>query len=394
MIYLDNAATTRCDPEVLRELVGFYEDFHGNPSGLHKLSWKAEQKIAEARSFFANYFKVQESQVIFTSGGTEANNLAISGYLKRTSQKEKRQILTSPLEHASVWEVVEDWKRKGNEVIYLPVDRWGQVDVGACERLLTPHVALVSLMAVNNEIGTLEPIEKIGQLIRQKYPKIAFHVDGVQAFGKIHCSPWMQTVDFLTLSAHKIHGPLGSGALICSGRKKIEPLFWGGGQEFGLRSGTQDTAAMMGFYLAAQKMIQNQSIYAEHVRRLNDYFRQRLSQKAFSFYGVSPQQASPYILSVCFPGVSSEVLLRMLEEHEIYASAGSSCQMKLKKTSRVLLAIGVNEKDRDSVIRFGLSKDTTREEIDRTLEVLENAIQRFFPRHKGPGEEPHKVSFS
>ena len=372
-IYLDHAATTFLGENIRTDLMKFYAIPHGNPSAMHRLGFEASQKLGEARRYFATAFCVKPENVIFTAHGTEANNLALSGYL----QRKRGVILVSPTEHASVLRVIEKWEKEGCKIKYLKVDKYGLVDTEDFSRQLSSDVVLVSVMAVNNEIGTIQPIAEIGKRIKEKHKKILFHVDAVQAFGKISLEAALSHIDFLTLSSHKIHGPVGAGALILRENILIDPVQYGGGQEFGLRPGTENLAAIYGFYRAAREILDQQKIQFERMTKLHKAFRLRIEALPFPKKINSPIDGSPYILNVSFIGCPSEVLLRMLEEEKIYVSAGSACNMKKNKPSSVLTAIGCSEKEFFSAIRFSFSPYTKASELEKTVEVLHLVLSRF-----------------
>lgn len=376
IIYFDNAATTFCLKSVRQELLEFFDSPHGNPSALHKLGFKSAQLIKRSREFFSSYFNIKPEQVVFTSSGTEANNLAISGVLKDPSLSEK-VILTTPIEHSSVSRVVEAWSKKGFKVQLLRVNQDGLVDLKDLTQKLSDSVALVSVMAVNNEIGTIEPIEEIGKLIHQKNPDTIFHVDAVQAFGKIPLKFEKWHIDLMTLSPHKIHGITGSGALIMSQRVSLDPLIVGGGQEYGLRSGTENGAAIYAFYLAAEEIIKGQNTAFEKVQKIKQKLKKGIQDINIPVKINTPQDSSPYILNISFKGIGSELLLRFLEKENIFVSAGSSCNMKKRKPSSVLKAIGCSNAEMDSAIRFSFSCFTEEAEIQKTLDILPHILKQL-----------------
>ena len=370
-LYFDNAATTLIAPSVRHILKELHETPLGNPSGVHALSLRAAELIAEARTFFAHHFSVDEKHVIFTSGGTESNNLAISGVL---SNSRRKKILTTPIEHSSVQRVLDAWQKKGYTVSYIKVDAEGQVDLDDLQSKLDDSIALVCVMAVNNEIGSIQPIQKISESIQKRDPNIHFHVDGVQAFGKTSLPFYMDT---LSISSHKIHGPKGVGALICKDIQKLTPLLYGGHQEAGLRSGTENTEGIYGFYKAACEILQKQIANHDPILHLNRVFREGLSKLYCDVRLNSPQNASPYILNVSFQNFPAEVMLRMLEEKKIYVSAGSSCNMKSSKPSPVLKAIGLSDQMAKSALRFSFSSENTLKEVQTCLNILQEITHRL-----------------
>jgi len=374
LIYLDNAATTFCSQIVAQKLAEFFSMPHGNPSGVHKLSLKSAKLIQEAREFFATSFQVKPTQVIFTASGTEANNLALSGMLQRSK---RRIILTTPIEHASVLKTLESWAKRGFELCFLKINSQGQVDLDDLAQKLSAETALVSVMAVNNEIGTTAPLKTMGEIIRKKNRNILFHVDAVQAFGKVPLEFKNWNIDLLSISSHKIHGPIGAGALIMSDRVLLEPLLYGGGQEDGLRSGTESVGMILGFYWAAEDILKNQLENHQRILELKAYFMEGLKKLSCDIQMNSPEQSSPYILNISFKGCESEVLIRMLEEENIFTSSGASCNSRHRKSSHVLKAIGLSDKDIFGTIRFSFSPETKKEEIDKTLEILPRILERL-----------------
>ena len=381
-IYFDNAATTFCLPEVSEALSQFYKTPHGNPSAIHSLGFETAQLVKEARHYFASSFAVAPEQVIFTASGTEANNLALSGVLRKKNGSRRPVILSLPIEHASVLRNLEYWGKQGFQIQWLKVDASGKIDLNDLSRKLSSQVVLLSTMAVNNEIGTIEPIEEIGRLVKEKDREILFHVDAVQAFGKIPLKFESWGVDLMTLSSHKIHGPVGSGALIIRKGLELEPLFYGGGQEFGWRSGTESVGMIHGFHLAAKIAEWHQKENFDRLSRLKRMFEEGIQKlpyhkKLNSPAGGAPEGSSPYILNVSFPGFSSEVMLRMLESEVILTSAGSSCSMKKRKQSVVLSSIGCTEEEGKSSIRFSFSPLTEESEMIETLDALPRVLKRL-----------------
>ncbi len=377
MIYFDNAATTFCAPKVAEALAQFFRIPHGNPSGAHHLAFESSQILKKSREFFASHFKVKPEQVVFTASGTEANNLALSGVLQTLSPKDKKIILTTPIEHSSVLKTLEAWSKRGFEIQYLKVNRDGFVNLEDLAQKLSSNVALVSVMAVNNEIGTIQPIEQIGSLLRKIDFRVPFHVDAVQAFGKVPLEFGSWGVNLLSISSHKIHGPIGAGALITDVQVKLEPLVWGGGQEHGLRSGTESIGMIYGFYLAAQDILQNQAKNHEAVLALKQKMSEGIGRLPFDIKLNSPEISSPYILNLSFRGCESEVLLRMLEKEGIFVSPGASCNAKKRKPSHVLKSIGCGDLQIFSALRFSFSPYTKESEVDEALKVLPPILSRI-----------------
>ncbi len=382
MIYFDNAATTFCSPTVAEELSCFFKTPHGNPSGAHHLAFRSSVLIKKAREFFSSYFKVKPEQIIFTSSGTEANNLALSGLLQKEVPQKRKIILTTPIEHSSVLRTLEAWGKRGFELQFLKINQEGFVDLQDLVQKLSSSVCLVSIMAVNNEIGTIQPIEKIGCLLRKSGFAIPFHVDAVQAFGKIPLEFESWGIHFLTISSHKIHGPIGAGALIWDGKIALEPLLFGGGQEHGLRSGTESVGMIYGFHLAAKEILQDQKKQYEIVLALRQKFIEGIQTLPFDIKINTPVRverlaSSPYILNLSFRGCESEVLLRMLEEEGIFTSPGASCNAKKRKPSHVLKSIGCSDADIFSALRFSFSPYTQEEDVNEVLRILPSVLKRL-----------------
>lgn len=374
-VYLDNAATTFCLKKVSERIMELFSMPHGNPSALHTLGFKSSKLLKESREFFSSHFRIKPEQIIFTSSGTEANNFAISGILEKESKR--KTLVTTPIEHPSVARVMEHWQTKGFNLSFVQVDASGLVDLNDLAQKITPDVALVSVMAVNNEIGTIEPIQEIGKIIHQKSPETIFHVDSVQAFGKIPLEFDKWRIDLMSMSSHKIHGMIGSGALLMSTRIKLHPLLLGGGQEFGLRSGTENILAISAFKYAAEEILKNQGQAFERIQTLKQKLKEGIQKINPSVKVNTPDKNSPYVLNISFPGFGSELLMRFLEEKNIYVSAGSSCNSKKKKPSSVLKAMGCSEEEINSAIRFSFSPLTTEQEINYTLDVLPQILERL-----------------
>ena len=374
-VYLDNAATTAVCPAAREAVLSVLTDNYGNPSSLHRKGSDAEKVLRETRESIAAGLHVKEKEIFFTSGGTESNNWAILGGA-RAKIRQGKHVITSAIEHPSVSESFRRLEQEGFELTVLPVDKEGFIRPETLAEALRPDTVLVSLMAVNNEIGTVEPIEKLGAVIKEKNPKTLFHVDAVQAFGKIPLSPKSRGVDLLTGSSHKIHGPKGCGFLYVAEDARILPLIAGGGQEKGLRSGTENVPGIAGFGAAAKEALAGLTENAAHMRAL----RLRLKDGLLLLDSVSVNGpadeafAAPHLVSATFKGVRSEVLLHALEEKGIYVSSGSACSSHKREMSPVLKAIGMEKQAAESTLRFSLSRYNTEEEIDYVLETLSSLL--------------------
>ncbi len=374
-IYLDNSATTRPLPQVRDAMMRALDEDYGNPSSLHRKGMEAEQMVRRAREQIAQTMRVDEKEIFFTSGGTESNNLAILG-TALANRRAGKHLITTPIEHPSVQNTMRALEEQGFEVTRLPVDEVGRVSLSALEAAVRPDTILVSVMMVNNEIGTIEPVEEIGALIKKINPNTLFHVDAVQAYGKLTIRPKKSRIDLLSASSHKIHGPKGCGFLYVRDKAKIHPIVFGGGQEKNLRSGTENVPGIVGMGAAAEEM------YRDHEQKTEKMYacRERLAEGLKRLPGVTlngpeGREAAPQVVSAGFSGIRSEVLLHALEEEGICVSAGSACSSNGRHhPSETLTAIGRKGEELESTLRFSLSIFTTEEEIDETLAVLEKIL--------------------
>lgn len=382
-VYLDHSATTRCCREAADLMVRIMTEDYGNPSSMHRKGMEAENYLREAASELAGILKVQEKEIYFTSGGTESNNWALVGTAMANRRRGNR-ILVSAVEHAAVSAPARWLADQGFDVVVLPVDRFGVVKMEALEEALTPETILVSVMHVNNEIGSVEPVEEIGNLIRKKAPEAYFHVDAIQAFGKYRIYPRRMHIDMLSASGHKIHGPKGIGLFYVNEKVKIHPLILGGGQQNGMRSGTDNVPGAAGMALAAKMAYEHLEEKTARMRAMRDRLADGLSRiKRVVFHGMPSGQGAPHILNASFLGIRSEVLLHALEDKGIYVSAGSACSSHKRAGSAVLTAIGCSREEMESAVRFSLGEETREEEIDYTLDVLKALVPvlRRYIRH-------------
>ena len=374
-VYLDNAATTKPLKKVTEAMMETLETFYGNPSSLHRKGLDVERKLKEVRKTLGKEIKARSSEVYFTSGGTEGNNLAILGGLDHLKNKSPR-VITLATEHKSVLNPFKELETKGFDVCYAAVNSKGRIDLENFEKLLKKNTALVSISYINNETGAIQPIEKIGRMIRELCPGAKFHVDAVQAFGKIDIDVKGSNIHLLTASAHKIHGPKGVGILYVKEGTLLKPLFWGGAQESSIRPGTENTPGIIGFGVGVKELSNNKREAYGSVLRLKEYFVHRLINEVENIkYLKGEEDESPYILNVSFLGVKSEVLLHSLESKGIYVSSGSACTSTDKSHSHVLKAIGLKDDEIDSAIRFSFNRYTTKEELDYTLDQLITIIK-------------------
>ncbi|WP_426349637.1 cysteine desulfurase family protein [Alloiococcus sp. CFN-8] len=365
-IYFDNGATTKPYKEVIEKVADIMENNYGNPSSVHKLGLAADKALREARKSLGAIINCSEDEIIFTSGGSESNNFIISSYGRSGGH-----VITTEIEHASVRETYGALESRGVKVTYLKVDPSGRVDIEALGNAINKDTLLVSIMYVNNEIGTIQDIKEIGRLIKEKSSRAKFHVDAVQGFCKLPIDVKAMNIDFLSAGAHKIHGPKGVGLCYIKKNNKPEPLIYGGSQEQGLRAGTVNVPGAVGFALAAEITFKNMADNYSKVWELKKYFIEKLKELQMVYINSPLEDSfSPFILNVQFKGVRGEILLRYLEDKDIYVSAGAACSSKNSKDSRVLKAIGLNHEEILSSIRFSFCPDNTKEEIDRVIEEL------------------------
>lgn len=381
--YFDNSATTRCSDAAAALMQKALLEDYGNPSSLHMKGIVAEKYIKTAAEQIARILKVAEKEIIFTSGGTESNNLALIG-AALANQRSGKHLITSSIEHASVYNPMIFLEEQGFEVTYLPVDAQGRISLEALAGAVREDTILVSIMHVNNEIGTIEPIGEAAGLIHEKNPKTLVHVDAIQSFGKLRIYPKRMGIDLLSVSGHKIHGPKGVGFLYVRDKTKIRPIIHGGGQQKNMRSGTENVAGIAGLGAAAAELYQNFDEKISRLYELREYLAAGMrALEGTTFNGADGQDAAPHIVSVSFEGVRAEVLLHALEERGIYVSTGSACSSNHPAISGTLKAIGVKPELLDSTVRFSLSVESTREEADYVLEQLAELLPqlRRFRRH-------------
>lgn len=372
--YLDNSATTQCSQAAADLMMRLLREDYGNPSSLHNRGMEAENYVKEARKRIAQTLKVNEKEIYFTSGGSESNNLAIVGSAL-ANKRSGMHVITTMIEHPSVANPFAYLEELGFAVTYLPVDAYGCISLEDLQEAMCSDTILVSMMHVNNEIGAVEPIEEAARVIKQKNPNCLFHVDGIQSYGKFRIYPKRMGIDLLSVSGHKIHGPKGSGFLFVRDKVKVHPLILGGGQERGMRSGTENVPAIAGLGQAAMEIYQNFESNQTRMYRLRDYFIQEVEQiDGVSVNGHKDHRSAPHIVSVSVSGVRSEVLLHALEDKQIYVSAGSACSSNKPAVSRTLQSIGLKRELLESTVRFSFSVHTTKEEIDYALEAMRGLV--------------------
>lgn len=372
--YLDNSATTKCSKAATELMVKLLTEDFGNPSSLHKKGFEAENYITEAKKKIAKTLKAQEKEIIFTSGGTESNNLAIIGACD-ANKRAGKHIITTSIEHASVSNTMAYMEELGYEVTYLKVDEFGLISLEELKEALRPDTILVSLMQVNNEIGAVEPIEEAAAIVKAYNSNIVVHVDAIQSYGKMNICPKKMNIDLLSVSGHKIHGPKGVGFLYIKERTKIRPIILGGGQQKGMRSGTENVPSVAALGVAAEEIYTNFDEMVEHLYTLRDHFVEEVTKiPGVTVNGKPGRETAPHIVSVSIEGVRAEVILHTLEDKDIFVSAGSACSSNKPQISHTLKSIGLKQNLLDSTVRFSFCKHTTMEEIDYALEVMRDVI--------------------
>ncbi|MFJ5758323.1 cysteine desulfurase family protein [Neobacillus sp. NPDC093182] len=375
MIYFDNSATTRPYNEVLDSFVKVSSEFFGNPSSLHGLGLQAEKLLTQARIQVANLLTVKPTEIYFTSGGTESNNLAIKGTAMLHKNKGKHLILSS-VEHPSVRGAMEQLKKLGFDITYLPADQNGRVMADDVKASIKKDTILVSVMQVNNEVGTIQPIAEIGKLLKQ-YPAILFHVDAVQAVGKVPLNLTEYGVDLCSLSAHKFHGLKGTGALFIREGVRLDPLLSGGNQEWKVRSGTENVAGTVAMAKALRMTMVKSELGIERMKRVKSLLREGLSRIDDLTINTPTENSAPHILNFSIKGVKAEVLIHTLEQKGIYLSTTSACSSKKQLPSQTLLAMGVPDDLADSAFRISLSYDNTEDEAEKVIVAIEEAAKQL-----------------
>ncbi len=382
-IYLDHAATTWAYPSVADKVKEVMCTEFGNPSSMHNKGIEAERIVKDSAKTIAAILKANEKEIYFTSGGTESNNWALIGAAEASKRKGKR-IITSKIEHASVSSPLSYLSKLGYEIVTIGTDKNGYVRLDALEEAINDDTILVSVMMVNNEIGTVQPIKEISDIIKKKKSDIIFHVDAIQAFGKFKIIPKQMGIDMLSVSGHKIHGPKGTGFLYISDKIRILPLIYGGGQQNGMRSGTDNVPGIAGLAIAAKKMYDNLAENTENMRRVKEHFIEGLKDidKAVVNGDIS-DKTSPHILNVSFVGIRSEVMLHTLEDRGVYVSSGSACSSHKRHASDTLTAIGCDKARIEASVRFSFCETTTLEEIDTVLLTLKEIVPMLarYTRH-------------
>lgn len=387
-IYFDNSATTKACNSAIDGVIYTLRENYGNPSSLHIKGIEAEKAMDEARSIIAGTLGCNKNEIYFTSGGTESNNTAIFGSVYQ-GKKALKKVITTAIEHSSVLGAMDQLEKEGFEVVYLKPDRYGKIDIEQIKKAVDKNTVLVSMMMVNNEVGSILPVHLVKDIIKSKGSKALLHVDAVQAYGKIPVKVKDMGIDLLSISSHKIHGPKGVGALFISAGVKISPILFGGGQEKGISPGTEAVPQIVGFGRAAAEFSLGSDDY-NRILELNGYLRNRAS-RINDVEINSPDDGSPYIINLCVKGIKSEVMTRYLSSHGIYVSSGSACSKG--KPSHVLTAMGIPKKLIDSSIRISFSRYNTRGDIEEFLKWLQegiNTLVKFEGTSENEGSNTHK----
>ena len=379
-VYLDNSATTKPYAEVVTETIKYMETNFGNPSSLHRMGITAEKALKAARKSVAHSLGARDEEIFFTSGGTESDNMALFG-AAHARKRRGNKIITSRIEHPAILECCRRLETTGFQVEYIGVDSKGLLDMSALETAIDGNTILISVMQVNNEIGTVQSIEEIGAL-RKAYGKklgieILLHTDAIQSYGKMPIDLKNSEIDLMSISGHKMHGPKGIGALYVRKGLNIVPHMYGGGQEHGMRSGTENVPGMVGIGKAAEIGLNTRTKRIEAMGKAKNHLLEGIKSEITDFRINSPKEGIPSILNVSFLGVRGEVLLHTLEQYDIYVSTGSACSSNKRGQSHVLKAIGLSDNEIEGAIRFSFSEFNTIEEMDYVLINLKNAIDKM-----------------
>lgn len=390
--YLDNSATTRPFDDVRELISSIEENTYGNPSSMHMMGIDAEKELRTAKENFASLLKVKEKEILFTSGGTESDNMALIG-CARANCRAGKHLITTKIEHPAILEAMKYLEEEGFLVTYLGVDKSGRVEPSELKEALTDDTILVSIMQVNNEIGSIQRIAELSSIVKSFKSSILFHVDAVQSFGKLRIYPKKMGIDLLSISSHKIHGPKGVGVLYIDEHVKIKPIIFGGGQQKGMRSGTENVPAIAGFARAAVEIYEDHDAKTERLYAFKAYLINELSSlEGVTINGIPEddrelneriRETAPHIISVSIKGIRAEVMLHALEDRGIYVSSGSACASNKPAISATLKAIGVNKDLLDSTVRISLSVLTTKEELEYTVAAVKEIVPtlRKYMRH-------------
>lgn len=375
MIYFDNSATTKPYKEVLNSFLTVSSEYFGNPSSLHSFGGQAEKLLSQAREQSAKLIGVKPNELYFTSGGTESNNLAIKG-AALGNRNRGRHLITSSVEHPSVLTAMEQLEQEGFEITRLPVDKAGRVSVEDVKSSIRKDTILVSIMQVNNEVGTIQPIKEIGHMLKS-HPSVIFHVDAVQGIGKVHLDIYESRIDLLSISAHKIHGLKGTGALFIREGVRIAPLFSGGNQERKIRSGTENVAGAVAMAKALRMTLDKSAEAMKNMVELKNLLRNKLNEIEKIQINTPIENSAPHILNFSLKGIKSEVFIHALEQKNIFVSTTSACSSKKKAPSNTLLQMGVPEELAESAIRISLSFDNIEEEARKAILEIEKTVKHL-----------------
>ena len=369
-VYFDNSATTRVYPEVKDIMIKVMDEDYGNPSSLHLKGVQAEHYIKDSADIISKVLKCTPEEIIFTSGGTESNNLAIIGTALAKKRKGKH-LITSSIEHPSVLQVMAFLEKEGFEVTYISPDETGRVTAEAFADAVREDTILVSCMHINNEIGAVQPIAEIAKAVKKKNPNVMVHTDCIQSFGKIEVNPKKLGVDMLSVSGHKLHGPKGSGFLYVKKGTLIRPIIYGGGQQKNMRSGTENVPAIAGLGTAVSITMNDMEAKMAKVAALKDKLIAGLTEIQDVY---SNSETAPHIASISFTGVRAEVMLHALEDKGIYVSSGSACSSNKRRESAVLTAIGLDRDRLESTLRFSFNETNTEEEVDYAINTIKELL--------------------
>lgn len=372
VVYLDNSATTKVRPEVLKEIIDVNENYYGNPSSIHRMGLKVEKKIEEARKSAAKLIGAASEEVFFTGGGTESNNIAIFGHLSNLSKH--NNIITTKIEHPSVYNVFKQFEDKCT-VNYLDTDECGRINTAQLKEFVDENTLLVSIMHVNNEIGIIQDLAEISNIIKANNKNTKLHVDAVQSLGKIKIDVKKLSLDTLSFSSHKIHGPKGVGGLFIRSGLKINPITYGGGQERGIRSGTENTAGIIGFGKACELIYDNFDEEVKKLYSLKEQYIEKFTEEIDDIrINTSTSDTAPHIINISFKNVPGEVLVHYLEGNDIYVSTGSACSSKARD-NRILDAIKLSKEYQAGTIRISLGHFNDFEEIDYVIDNIKQAVK-------------------
>lgn len=375
MVYFDNAASTKPLQKAVYEMSELMINNYVNPASMSKLGMEVENIIISSRKAISTYISCDPCEIYFTSGGTESNNWAIIGTVSGYHRNGKH-IITTNIEHPAILLPFQNLEEAGFEVTYLAVDDKGYINLNELKESIRQDTILVSVMLINNEVGTIQKIDEIGKLVKEKNSSTIFHVDGVQAFGKYKINVLKSKIDMLTISGHKFHAPKGTGILYLKKGLKVKPFMYGGGHQLGMRAGTENAAGAAAIAIAAQEAYENLNEYNGYVKNIKKVLWEGINNTITETYlnGENIEEASPYLLNITFKGIRSEVLLHALEEKGIYVSSGSACNSKKKNHSHVLEAMGLEEENIKGAIRFSFSRFNTLEEVNYCVKVLNEIV--------------------